>query len=408
MRLPAAIALSGALLLTAASPASAQVPRPENRIEVLLATFGPGEIYWERFGHNALWVRDPATGLDAMFNYGTFDFDQEGFLLRFLQGRMLYSLSVQDPDLALAAYRAANRSIWIQTLDLTPDQSTELRDFLVWNARPEHRDYRYDYYYDNCSTRLRDVLDRVLGGAVRAQTATAPTGTTFRFHTSRLTAANVPYYTGLLTGLGQPVDRPITAWDEMFVPMLLRDHLRNVMVEDDAGVRRPLVRDETVLYASTAPDPRGTPPAWTFWYLLAGVGAAGLLLAMARFGWVLAFPVVGTAWAAMAGILGSVLAGLWLATDHAASARNENLFLLNPLWLALAVVLGPACLGRAWARRPARVLAIAAALLAAAALIVKLLPPFYQANGPLIALLLPVQVATAWLVWRATDTHVAR
>ena len=149
---------------------------------------GVGTRVWERFGHNAILVDDRQRGTRTAYNYGLFDFRQEDFLLRFIQGRMWYWMQGLDADAMVRSYVRDNRSVWVQELDLSPEERLALRDFLVWNERPENRHYRYDYYRDNCSTRVRDALDRVLNGRLRARTDSVATGTTYRFHTKRLTA----------------------------------------------------------------------------------------------------------------------------------------------------------------------------------------------------------------------------
>src|SRR4029453_11507821 len=113
-------------------------------------------------------------------------------------------------------------SVCVKRLNLPPPARLQLREFLRWNEQPENRFYHYDYYRDNCSTRVRDALDRALGGRIHEYATTRPTDKTYRFHTRRLTANDPLVYTGLLIGLGQPVDRPISAWEEMFLPLALR------------------------------------------------------------------------------------------------------------------------------------------------------------------------------------------
>jgi hypothetical protein len=336
-----------------------------------------------------------------MFNYGIFDFNQESFLLRFIQGRMLYMLATQDPQRSFEGYVANNRSVWIQELNLTETQRTALRDFLLWNSVPENRDYRYDYYLDNCSTRVRDAIDQAIGGRIRAQTETTQTNTTFRYHTQRLTTANVPLYTGLLAGLGSPVDRPISVWEEMFIPMLLRDHLRDVTTLDENGNEVPLVVSEALYYESTAEPPLDAPPRWLIWYLAAGVAVAALLVVLgktagnaARF--ILA--LLTSAWTLLVGFAGVVLAGLWLGTDHATSYWNENLFCLTPIALPLAILLPLAVHGVGWVLRPAQWLAAAVAVSSLLGWVAQILPAFDQVNGQLIALVLPVNVAVGLVV----------
>ena len=225
-------------LLVIVSPTATVAQTGDNRdsdsseISVYLVTVGPGAQVWERFGHNAIWISDDAGGFNRAYNYGLFSFEQEGFVSKFLQGRMEYWMRGFDTDPHLQGYVSYNRSVWIQELNLTRQQAIELRDFLAWNELPENRFYRYHYYHDNCSTRIRDAIDRVIGGAIQLQTESEFPGSTLRFHSLRLVSNDVWTYTGLLLGLGQPVDEPLSAWDEMFLPLKLREHLRNVVVLD--------------------------------------------------------------------------------------------------------------------------------------------------------------------------------
>nr|MBA3659158.1 DUF4105 domain-containing protein [Gemmatimonadales bacterium] len=211
-------------------------PQPaDTGLTISLMTFGPGRQVWEQFGHNAIWVHDPADGTDAAYNYGLFDFHQQNFLLRFVRGQMWYWMDGFPAAAYARVYRRDNRSVWIQELDIPLERRVELRRFLEWNAQPEHRFYHYDYYRDNCSTRIRDALDRALDGRLRAATYSTPSHTTFRFHTQRLTANDPLVYTGLLIALGPGVDRPISAWDEAFLPMELRDRIAALRVPGADG-----------------------------------------------------------------------------------------------------------------------------------------------------------------------------
>ena len=403
-----AMALAGGLGPRTAVAQDTAAARPGD-LTVYLMTFGPGAKVWERFGHNAIWIHDPVHGTDEAYNYGLFDFAQENFILRFVKGQMWYWMAGFPADRYVAQYQRDNRSIWVQELELTPAAAQELQTFLQWNAEPEHRFYHYDYYRDNCSTRVRDALDRVLGGALRAQTERVPTGATYRFHTQRLTANDPPIYTGLLLALGERVDRPISAWEEMFLPLQMREHVRLVTVPGPNGVRLPLVRSERTIFESTAPAPPAAPPNWLRGYLAAGVaiGAAAWLLArkaranrLARFGFVL----IAGGWMLLAGVAGLVMAGLWGLTDHAAAGSNENLLQLSPL--ALLVLPGVAGWGRRGRRaRLAAGSATVVAGLSALGLCLKLVPAMDQVNGQIIALALPAQVGIAAALTRLTGRH---
>ncbi len=362
-------------------------------------TFGPGRQVWERFGHNALWIHDPIHGTDEAYNYGLFDFHQQNFLLRFIRGQMWYWMAGFPAEQYLRQYERDNRSIWVQELELSPTAKRELQRFLEWNAEPEHRFYHYDYYRDNCSTRVRDALDRVLAGALRTQTVSVPTGTTYRFHTQRLTANDPLISTGLLVALGPGVDRPISAWEEMFLPLKMREHVRRVTVPGPGGTRVPLVRSERTLFESSEPPPPEAPPSWLPWYLALGLAIGGAAFGLsrraresapARFG----FLVVVGGWSLAAGLAGLILAGLWGLTDHVMAYRNENLLQLSPL--ALLLVPGMVWVVRGTARaRVAATVALVVAGLALLGLALKLVPGFDQRNGPVIAMALPAQLGIA-------------
>jgi hypothetical protein len=398
----------GPLLLLALLPsggaAQEAVTSPDgSTLSIALVTMGPGTRVWERFGHNAVWVRDTISGFDRVYNYGMFSFQQEGYVQRFLQGRLLYWMMGFESPRHFGAYVAADRSLWVQELNLTPEQRAELAAFLEWNDTPENRFYRYDYYLDNCSTRIRDAFDQILGGRIHELTATEEPGTTFRFHTQRLVAEDIAASTGLLLGLGPFVDRPISQWEEMFLPLKVREYLRNVTVMDGDGREVPLVSAEHTLYLSTAAPERETPPFRLHWYLLvglvlAGVMVAGGLRANAPRAVGVASAIVTISWVIATGIAGAVLAGLWFLTDHTAAYWNENLFFYNPLALPLVVLLPLVLFGMQRAARPAMVFAGAVVGFTALGLVLQPLLP--QVNGDLVALATPPNIALAWLVVR--------
>jgi hypothetical protein len=403
------------LLCLSVGSASAQQASPRPRVAasprdtaltVYLMTMGPGKRVWERFGHNAIWIHDPISGTDQTYNYGLFDFRQQNFLLRFIQGRMWYWMQGFPAELYVEQYRRANRSVWVQELEMTPRARKELQEFLEWNERPENRFYHYDYYRDNCSTRIRDALDRALGGRIREQTASAPTGRTYRFHTQRLTSNDPPVYTGLLLGLGHPVDRPISVWEEMFLPLAVREHVRQLTVTGSNGAQVPLVRSERTLFESSDPLPPPTPPDWLPFYLGAGLALGGGVFALGtraprsratRFWFLLLMSI----WVLVTSIAGILLAGLWGLTDHAAAYHNENVLQMNPLALPLLWLIPGFLRGRSSARLTLGLATLIAAI-SLVGLLLKLLPQFYQVNGSIIAFALPAHLGVAGGIWRVS------
>jgi hypothetical protein len=388
-------------------------PAPASELTVYLMTMGPGKHVWERFGHNAIWIHDPVAGTDQAYNYGIFDFRQQNFLLRFVQGRMWYMMQGAPAQLYIEEYRRANRSVWIQELEIPPGSRRELQQFLEWNERPENRFYHYDYYRDNCSTRVRDALDRALGGRIRARTAGLPSGKTYRFHTLRLTANDPPVYTGLLLALGHPVDRPVTAWEEMFLPLALREHLRSVTVPGGNDSEVPLVRSERTLFESTEPVPPVAPPFWIPTYLAVGIAIGGAAFGLAGFALrsraaCIGFLMVSWMWALLSGFGGLVLAGLWGLTDHAAAYNNENVLQVDLLALPLLWLIPRFVLGSRSAGRPALMFAGMLVGLAILGALLKLLPQFYQVNGAVIALALPAHAGVAAGIWRLVRAQEPR
>ena len=387
-------------LLAACWPAAgeAQAAPPSRELKVFLMTFGPGRQVWERFGHNAIWIHDPADSTDLAFNYGLFDFHQHNFLLRFARGQMWYWMAGYPASAYIDQYERDNRSIWIQELELPPRAKIQLEEFLRWNALPEHRYYHYDYYRDNCSTRVRDAIDRALNGAFRRQTDTVPAHTTYRFHTQRLTTNDPLIFTALLGALGPGVDRPISAWEEMFLPLEMRQWVRTVTVPGPDGRPLPLVRSERTIFESTLRPPPDSPPNWVPWYLLIGLSIGGIASALARparrspaarYG----FLIATGGWLVLAGLAGAVLGGLWGLTDHVMAYRNQNLLQLDPLALALVPAAFSAVRSGtpAWGVKLAR-LVVALSL---AGLALKLIPAWAQVNGPIIALALPAHLGVA-------------
>lgn len=375
----------------AAGAPAAAVPA---RLSISLLTIGPGEIYFERFGHNAILVRDDASGEAIAYNYGMFDFAQENFLLNFVRGHMRYRIAANPLADDLAQYRAEGRSVVEQELRFTPAQALALARFLEWNARPENAWYRYDYFTANCSTRVRDALDHALGGLIHAQSVGRSRGYSYRIDALRLMAPDPALMLLIDLGLGPFSDQRIDFWDESFVPMTLQGVVERVRLADG----QPLVGARRVLAESRIPEPPALPRdlRWPFLILglalaaalvwLGGRGGRGARITLAAF---------ATVFELSCGIGGVLLLFLWLGTDHIAAWRNENLALLDPLCLLLL----PTWIGAL--RRPWRPgawtlgLAWLVVLIAGLALASKILPWFAQANEHWIFLLLPVHVALA-------------
>jgi Domain of unknown function (DUF4105) len=405
--LVARAALALALLAVPARAADAQaapLASGDGRtLRVSVLTIGPGSAVFERFGHNALRITDTATGSDLAYNWGMFSFAEPNFLGRFLSGDTRYWVEAFPSTWLIEAYIAADREVIEQELALTGVQRAALAAFAQRNAMPENKYYRYDYFRDNCSTRVRDALDTVLGGSLERRFTVMTTAWTYRSESVRLTTPDALAQSGIELALGPRADVPMTAWQAMFIPMRLRDHLRDVTVRGADGVPVPIVRREQVLYAAKRPPEPAERRGLTLgaWGPILGVW----MLLLAPFGAVrrertrIPAAVMAALWYALTGLVGLLIVGMWVGSAHVFWYDNLNLLLVSPLGLVAAAPTARAIL-RGRASTLARVAVIAILLQALLALPVALVGP-QRLAGPLL-LLLPAHLGLVIAYWRHT------
>jgi len=405
------------LLSTGPEPLHAQTVAPpppvSDDLEVWLLTIDRGEEIWEMFGHNAILIRDPATLDELAWNWGLFNFEDVDFIPRFLRGTMRYTMGPIEADHLLESYAAADRTIYANRVNLTPEQARELDAFVRWNFQPENRAYIYDYFRDNCSTRVRDALDLVLDGAIRSRFGELDTPRTWRWQARRMVQTVTWVDQGLSFLLGLRGDRAITAWEAMFLPVELMNYLESMQVAGPEGTMRPLLGPREVIYQSRGtPTPAAAPGFSPVWLLLGLAVGALLLAAGAGSGGSerirrLAPTLGGAAWGIFTGLLGLILVSAWF-TDHVFIHLNMNLVQANPLGLVLAaflirLVLRP----EGWKGTPGRAavgLAIAVAGLAVLGALLQLVPALRQGNAEVLAVTLPIHLSLAASLFAVRST----
>jgi len=399
--------LAGAGLALAAGTIPAQAPHDSIVVSVL--TMGPGAELFERFGHQSIRIHDVTTGLDSAYNWGMFSFEQPHFLVRFLTGDTKYWMEGFPTAPLLEYYRQSGRAVWEQELALTVAETDSLWRYMKWNATEANKWYRYDYYRDNCGTRVRDALDMVLGGALRRAVAAHEHGVTYRSETLRL-AVDYPLINfGMDFVLGRPADATLSAWDEMFIPMRLQQLIRSVRVRHADGRAGRLVRRERQLVADSRYQDADTPPDYFPPALEAGLIISGLLLVLSLLAsapaarW--SIGIIGASWNLLAGVVGLVLLCAELFTRHAEyMGQNVNVLLATPAALALAILF-PSALRRHASQgvvRAARSLSVFAAACSTVAILMRLVPSFAQQNSPLLAFAVPVQATLVIALWHCT------
>jgi hypothetical protein len=375
------------ICLSAVACAASAAPR------IGVATMSPGTIFFERFGHNAIIVDDPTQPVPLSYNFGFFDMGEADFTSRFVKGDMRYYLARLRWRDDLQYYLDSGRGVSIQWLDLDDAQAEAMAAALAENAKPENARYRYQYFTDNCATRVRDAIDRALGGTLKPQLTARSQGNTFRSEAVRLASPAPWMWLGFDIGLGPSSDQPMSRWEEAYVPMRLAASLREAKRPDG----RPLVlSEETVAPHRIAPEPPEFQRAWWRW-LLAGLAIAALWSWLQRRRPRTAAGLALVFWFTAA-LLGTVMTEIWLGTEHRFGWANHNLMLLSPLsWLLL-----PGGWRHARGRSSGRLfrpVLMATVVLATLAPFLHWVVAIPQANAHWIALLMPIHVAfgIAWL-----------
>ncbi len=402
------IAVVLALCVSASGHAGVLKAAPED-LEISLVTFGPGAIYWERFGHNAIRIRDRVSGESGDINYGVFDFSDRAFLRNFARGRMRYMIDIGASETNQQDYIDSGRSVLVQRLALSPAQAAALRAYLLWNLQPQNQSYDYDYLTSNCSTRIRDALNTVLGGALQPALVARKAPLTYRGQIDRLMSAQ-PWLMVLMDlGLGPSADRPLNEWQESFIPMVLARELRTVQVSDGHGGLHALVAEEQEVSPNLLDPPMAEPPK-----LAIPLGIAGLALALTILLSRRRLPVLSAAlsaaFLAVAGIFGTVLLALWTLTTHHAAWSNANLLLFNPVAFFLLAAVWRARSGfRVGA--PVRALMGIQVVAVLVGFLIHLLPGPTQQNIPWLLFAAPVWFAIAAGMlgpWRPATIKTAR
>lgn len=302
---------------------------------ISLLTCNPGSDLYAAFGHGAIRVKDPTSNLDVVYNYGTFNFDEPNFYIKFIRGKLDYYLSMTRYKYFLMAYQRERREIREQVLNLSHQEANELFAFLQQNHKPENRYYRYDFFFDNCATRIRDAFTQTLGEDLVFDKTMAYSDYTFRDLLDKYLEERRWAQFGINILLGQRTDRIAKPMEYMFLPDYVEQALDDAILKDQGRIK-PVVDIQHKAYIPENPVEikQGwmTPDIlfWAIFALLVFVTVFELLQKM-HFKWIDALLFITL------GLAGFLISFLWWGSSHSVTDLNWNLLWAFPLHLVAGI-----------------------------------------------------------------------
>ena len=381
-----------------------------DQLELHLTTMGKGDPLYVWFGHTGLVVTDKRNDRSVMYDYGIFSFDDD-FYQTFAMGRLNYEVWATSAEARYELAGSENRDISNITLHLPDAAKLELVRFLNYNIQPENSTYLYHYYRENCSTRIRDMIDKAVDGQFQAWARAIPMDETLRQLVMRHTYAS-PFVDWTLNFLQSgSIDKPISLWEAMFLPAILEQALLDFSYIDGSGHEVPIATDRRNI--NSAPVGARAPVLDSFqsmtlpgfWFgLLAGLVSLFFGRAIGssqsnglrRFGQ-LVDGLLGFVWAMAVGILSSLLLFMMVASSHDVTYFNENIVFATPWALVMAVQSLRGAFGKDTARRRFRHANTIVAILVGTTIVMKVifLDLLVQQNWQILLTLLPMYLCNS-------------
>lgn len=316
--------------------ANSQAVTLSDSARISLLTCSPGDELYSVFGHSAIRVTDPLVGVDIVFNYGTFDFSDPNFYSNFVMGRLNYILSVSYFQNFYLSYVDEDRWIYEQVLNIDKFQKQFLLDSLLINYRPENRYYLYDFFFDNCATRIRDVFVEGISNPIAFDYSSLEPNKSFRQLLMPLLTQKPWARLGINLALGLPSDRIAQPWDYMFLPNHMLTAFQYAHFNSNAAQMPFATEPKVLLEGKPISDHRSlNQPLLIFLLVL----LVALFITYRDFKKKSASHWFDRLLFGSVGLLGVVLVFLWFFTDHKVFVVNLNVLWANPLNLLFVFVL---------------------------------------------------------------------
>lgn len=302
------------------------------KAEISLLTYAPVNEIHTVFGHSSIRVFDPERQLDVVFNYGMFDYAAPNFTLNFLKGKLNYSLGIQNFRDVVAYSDYRNQTLNEQVLNLDNLQKQEIYDFLQNNYKPENRYYLYDFFFDNCATRIRDILDTTLMTSLSYDKAAVEKDITFRELVREFTQEQPWLEFGIDLILGLPTDRKATFEEQMFLPKYLNESFA-VATITTADTTKKLVKITRPVHIADEITKTGfsMTPSFLFALFFGVTLVLNFLIKKSKI-----TKIWNGAFVFVAGLAGVVILVMWFGTEHVPTKNNLNVIWAFPTHLIAA------------------------------------------------------------------------
>ncbi len=298
---------------------------PKTQLSVL--TCSPGHYLYNTFGHSTIRITDSVHNIDYIFHYGTFDFNQKNFYWNFIKGRLNYMLAIQTFNGFFNEYKSEGRDVWEMNLNLTLYQKQQIFNYLMWKSLPENKYYLYDFFYDNCATRVRDVFIKQLKDSLLYPQKQI--NLTYRQAIAPYLRSRPWLRLGINILLGLPADKKLTSYSAAFLPYYLDTLIMQSEIILPNGKKQKLVINKKKIIDSNF-QLGNTPflnPNNIFYAILLIIAIISYIeiKKQKNYHW------IDFTWLLLSGIIGLIILFMWFGTDHSPTKSNLNIIWALPL-----------------------------------------------------------------------------
>jgi hypothetical protein len=313
------------------------LPSDTEYVQIYLGTRDIGHQVYTKYGHTLLRIVDSKSSFDRTYNWGTFDFDEPGYIQKFLRGFLLYRMSFGSWQREVEVSRYEKQTIWMERLELTPNQKSIVLKRIALLSQPDNIKYPYQFFYDNCSTRVRDIIDEALQGQLKARFNKNRIGRTYRDRVMEHNASEPLLAMGQDIILNSEPDREMTAWDDMFIPTRMRSYLLEFPAIGDDGSEikgEKLLSDTQELTSFPQPSIPAINGHIIMWLMCGLPMLIGMALALNRERKRIGVRIIGIGniiFGLFFGSFGLFMSMSWAFGSHTVLPHNANLLMMWPI-----------------------------------------------------------------------------